>query len=347
MTNTGPRLVEIPAHITHVPMGDPLDLSPRSIIIEDAGSEYLIGEDARSEKPDSVRQFGGALDVPQYRRLLKGLVAHLLGEGTHSLTPTLSAAHHMIDRFRTNKGSVSLSAEARQLLVETLSEIRFKKGRSDAAWKTCSVQFADEPRVYFEYQAVFEALPDDIKSCLIWQMGYGDWQQSLIIDRRPMRDSGKRTEGLSGAVKLFAKRLGVAFGDAVVAWETELIPDRNAGSGLNGVTKNCRAEKIDALRHWIGAGLGELLPSIEQWRTRFKSCIVSGGLCKDETFWKVFTEELSGQTFKLHRVHELPEQFRNDRTQDSSMAVVHGLLRKGTLALDPGNGRLKAGVRLP
>jgi len=160
-----------------------------------------------------------------------------------------------------------------------------------------------------------------------------------------MKDSGQRIEGLSGAVKLFAKRTGLAFGDAVVAWEKESFSDRSASAGLNGVQRDCKVEKIEALRHWISAGLGDLLPSIEQWRTRFKSCIVSGGLCKDETFWKVFKEELAGQTFILHRIHELPEQFRNDRISDSSMAVVQGLLQKGNLALDPGNGRLKAGYR--
>lgn len=340
------KLVEMPAHITHVPLGEPLDLSPSSIIIEDSGSEYLIGEDARTEKPDSVRQFGGALDVPQYRRLVRGLAAHLLGEGSHKLTPALSAAHHMIDRFRASKGSVALSADARQLLVETLSEIKFKTGRSDSKWKYCRIQFEDEPRVYFEYQAVFEALSEEVKSCLVWQIGYGDWQQTLVIDRRPMKDSGQRIEGLSGAVKLFAKKTGLAFGDAVVAWEQERFSDKSASSGLNGIQKECRAEKIDALRHWIGAGLGDLLPSIEQWRTRFKSCIVSGGLCKDETFWSVFKEELAGQPFNLFRVQDLPEQFRNERTTDSAMTVVQGLLKKGTLALDPGNGRLKAGVRL-
>lgn len=346
MKESKTKLAEIPAHITHVPLGEPLDLSPTSIIIEDSGSEYLIGEDARTEKPDSVRQFGGSLEVPQYRRLLKGLAAHLLGEGEHKVAPVLSAAHHMIDRFRASKGSVALSPEARQMLVETLGEIRFKTGRSDAPWKVCRIRFEDEPRVYFEYQAVFDALPEEVKSALIWQIGYGDWQQTLIIDRRPMKDSGQRIEGLSGAVKLFAKKTGLAFGDAVVAWEQEKYSDKAASSGLNGVQRNCRAEKIDALRHWIGAGLGDLLPSIEQWRTRFKSCIVSGGLCKDETFWSVFKEELAGQSFNLFRVHELPEHFRNERTNDAAMAVVQGLLRKGTLALDPGNGRLKAGVRL-
>jgi hypothetical protein len=338
-------LAEIPAHITHVPMGDPFDLSPKSIIVHDSGSEYLIGEDARTEKPDSVRQFGGALDVPQYRRLLKGLVAHILGEGSHEVSPALSAAHHMIDRFRSAKGSVTLSTEARASLNEALSEIKFKTGRSDSSWKTCNVKFQDEPRVYFEYQAVFEALPENIKSCLIWQIGYGDWQQSLIIDRRPMKDSGQRIEGLSGAVKIFAKKTGLAFGDAVVAWEKERFSDRNASSGLNGIQKDCRAEKMEALRHWIGAGLGDLLPSLEQWKTRFKSCIISGGLCKDETFWQVFKEELSGQTFNLYRVNELPEQFQSTKISDSSMAVIHGLLEKGNLALDPGNGRLKAGYR--
>lgn len=338
------RFAEIPAHITHVPFGEPFDLSKNSIIIEDSNSEYLIGEDARAEKPDSIRQFGGSLDVPQYQRLLKALAAHVLGEGTHQVSPVISSPHHMIDKFREKKGYVNLSNDAREKLIQTLSEIRFKTGRSDSSWKVCRIQFDEEPRVYFEYQAVFEALPEEIKSCLIWQIGYGDWQQSLIIDRRPMKDSCQRIEGLSGAVKLFAKRTGLALGDAIVAWENEYTSDRNVSSGLNGIQRNCRAEKIDALRHWISAGLGDLLPTIEQWRTRYKSCIVSGGLCKDETFWKIFKEELSGQTFNLFRVNELPDQFKSERTLNPSMTVVHGLLKKGSLALDPGNGRLKAGV---
>lgn len=339
------RFTEIPAHITHVPKGDPFDLSSNSIIVEDSDSQYLIGEDAQTEKPDSVRQFGGSLDSPQYRRLLKALVAHLLGEGEHNVRPALSAAHHMIDRFRAEKGSFAFSTDSKSLLVETLSEIKFKTGRSDSQWKTCKIRFEDEPRVFFEYQCVFEALPESVNSALIWQIGYGDWQQSLVIDRRPMKDSGIRIEGLVGAVKLFAKDLDLAFGDGAIAWEQETIKDRASGEGLNGKVMSCKKEKVDALRHWIGAGLGDLLPSVEQWKTRFTSCIVSGGLCKDDTFWEILQEEARGQSFKIFRIQDLPKNFQTETTENPSMAVVQGLMKKGNLALDPGNGRLKGGYR--
>lgn len=343
---TESKLVDMPAHISHVPRGEPFDLSPNSIIIKDSGSEYLVGEDAHREKPDSVRQFGGSLQSPQYRRLLKALVAQLLGEGDHSHRTILSSPHHMIDRFRAQKGSFSFSPDSRAILTEILGDIEFRTGRSDAPWKRCRVKFDDEPLVFFEYQAVFETLPETVKSVLIWQIGYGDWQQTLVIDRRPMKDASARIEGLSGAVKLFSKDLGLAFGDGAVAWQSEIIPDKAQVNGLNGATKSCVEQKEDALRHWIGAALGDLLPIIEQWRTRFSACVISGGLCKDETFWRILQEETEGQSFKIFRIHEMPSDYANDLMSDPSMTAVQGLLKRGSLALDPGNGRLKGGVSL-
>ena len=339
------RTVEIPAHITHLPYGDPFDLSKDSIIIEDSGTEYLIGGDARSEKPDSVRQFGGSLDSPQYRRLLKGLIAYTLGEGEHSCSVAISAAHHQMNKFRDGPRKFILSDSARELMLDTTQEIKFKKNRSDEQWKILKMTPQDDIRVFYEYQAVSLSIPADIKSFILWQIGYGDWQQTALVQRKPMNDASHRLEGLSGAVKLFAKKSGLAFGDAVEAWRTEVMPDANADSGLNGKTVSCKTLKENCLRHWIGAATGDLLPTIEQWRTRIKNLIVSGGLAKDETFWRIFQEEMQGQSLKLWRYHELPEKFSMD-TRDSSMSCVYGLLKRADLALDPGNGRLKAGVKI-
>ena len=90
--------VSIPSFISPVPTEE-LKFDSNSIVIEDDGMEYLIGEAASQESLKSQRQVGGTLKRPQYRRLLKGLVASILGEGKHKVTPTMSASLQWIDYF--------------------------------------------------------------------------------------------------------------------------------------------------------------------------------------------------------------------------------------------------------
>ena len=341
------KLTEIPAHITHVPHGEPFVLSPNSIIVEDSGTEYLIGEDAQAEKPDSVRQFGGSLSSPQYRRLLKGALAKTLGEGKQKLSVALSAPHHHIDKFRAGPSKFHLSQEASDLFTETVRTIKFKTGRSDSEWKTLELIPDGDIKVKFEYQAVVQAIPKGVNSFILWQIGYGDWQQTALVEKRVMKDACMRLEGLSGAVKLFAKRTGLAFGDACIAWETEEMPDSAHMDGLNGKKMSCKATKEQCLRHWIGAATGDLFPTVEQWRSRLTNLIVSGGLTKDETFWRILNEEVLGQGMKLWKINELPESFKGrELCEDPSFTCVQGLLKNAELALDLGNGRLKTGLRL-
>ena len=126
------QTIEMPAFISQVPLVDSFDLDPNSIIIEDEGVEYLIGKDALLQSSDGGRQAGGSLADPHYRRLLKALIARLLGEGEHSSSVAFSAAHHMIERFRAAPRSLELSNHSNEMLRELVGTIKFKTERSDS-----------------------------------------------------------------------------------------------------------------------------------------------------------------------------------------------------------------------
>lgn len=331
--------IELPAYVSHVPKTDAFDLLHNSIIIEDEGSEFLMGKDAQFLKPDAGRQMGGALSDRHYRRLVKALTAKVLGAGEFKVKPVLSAAHHLIDRFRSKPGEYKLSEDAKTQLKEALKEIRFKTGRTDSDWQSCKVTIHD-PRVLFEYQAVFKTLPKSVKNAAIWQFGVGDCQQCLIIDGKPVLDASCNYEGLISAVRIFASKIRVSVPEAFDAWESEKI-----NRGLSGEAISVRASKIEALRHWLSSTLAALTPRFKPFENKFSTIIASGGPIKDPTFWEVLKDELGSSDLSLMKINELPDEHRTELMSDPSFTVVQGLLTEGELALDAGNGRLKGGYK--
>ena len=149
--------VEIPSYVSSdfsQSSFGPDELNPSSVVIEDEGVSFLIGHDARKHSWDSTRVFGGHLKVPQYRNLLRALVAKTLGEGEHHIDIALSASHLWIDEFRENRKSIYLNSDHDAILRETLKLIRFKTSVNSRAWKECRVEILGRPFAFHELAAV-------------------------------------------------------------------------------------------------------------------------------------------------------------------------------------------------
>lgn len=332
------KLVSIPAYISKLPI-EPIDLKD-SVVVEDDGMEYLVGAAAMAVAPDSTRRFGGTLARPEYRRLLKALVAITLGEGEHNIsTSALAAAMPFVDRFRTAPGKTDLAPEQEALLRESLSDIKFRINRSDDRVRRCAVSLIEKPRIYHELQAVHFAIPPQLKSYVAWQLGHGDWQQSVIVDGVPMRDGFQTAEGIAGAVRRLGEVLSIAPAEADKAWR---LGKRPAPGTMNGLVVPCDDEKRAALKQHINAVLGKLLNAVVPWRDRVRNIVLSGGGAKDDLVVEVLTAEVeSDGIFKLHRINDLP--IKDERCDDPSFTCVRGLLNHHSLAIDVGNSFLKAG----
>lgn len=332
------KRIEFYANIAPVPANDFFEISDDSIVIEDGGASFLIGRDAELSS-NGGRQLGGGIGHPYYRRLLKATLAGLLGEGKHKYSIAFSAAHHMISEFRGPDSGVNLSSDIEAILKSTLSSIKFKKGDWKSDWKECSVDIQGEPKAYYEYQATLFSLPMPISTGLVWQTGYGDFQQILMLRGRPVPETICRTEGIIGAIKIFAESLGLSTDRAIIAWESEEIV------GLSGTIRNLKEAKKSALTYWASSNIAKLTSLYAPFAKEFDVAIVSGGPIKDATVWEVLIGELNRNGISFYPISELPEQLAgNHEAIDPSFSAVEGLLTRAELAVDIGNGRLKAGV---
>lgn len=333
------KLVSIPAYISKVPL-EPIDLKNSIILIEEGNNEYLIGEAAMSVAPDSTRRFGGTLSRPEYRRLLKALVAATLGEGDHVIASSaLAAAIPYVEEIRSGPGKTEFAPEQEQLLRDALSEIKFRSNKSDEKIKICRVTLVEPPRIYHELQGVHFALPSQLRSYVTWQLGHGDWQQAVFVDGNPMRDGFQRAEGIAGAVRRLASIRGLSPAEADKAWRTGRMP---APGQMGGMTVSCDEDKRKALKQHINAVIGKLLNAVEPWRERVNNIVLSGGAAKDSSVYEILAEEVEADgIYKLHRIDNLP--IKDERCEDPSMTCVRGMLSHHALALDVGNSFLKAG----
>jgi len=317
------KLVELKAYVTPAPMGD-LNLSPESILVEHEGSNYLVGE-AALEQWGQLRQWGGSVQDPHYKILLKALAASILGEGEYKGDAILSAAHH-----------VKTDVEAN--LAEFPTEIKFKTERTGSPWKICKLK-PKEIKVKYEYAAVYEALPS-VSTAAIWQVGVGDFQQCGVVNGRGVGKIAQRQPGLGYAVNRLAERLKIDRATAMGVWETEVFK----GAGLGAVEINVKEIKIACIREYLAEIMPSLRMSLDQFKGSIDTIIVSGGPVKDETFWNVLKETVSG--FEIVKIDKLPEGYNTDELSDPSFVVVNGLVKGATgetVAIDAGNGRLKAG----
>ncbi|WP_397602206.1 hypothetical protein [Silvanigrella sp.] len=339
------RQSSAPSFICPVPR-EPVILCPNSIVIEDDGIEYLVGKTAQLDAPESARAIGGSLATPQYRRLLKAIVAMSLGAGEHNVALALAVAQNWIDKFRDKAGSIKLTKENTELLKETLKEIKFRKGSSDSPIQICKVNFAIEPTVYFETQAVTFCIPNALKTYALWQIGHGDKQQAVLLDGRPATNALQRVEGLSGAIKRFAKNTGLTEAEAIKAWQLGTRPESDE---MNGKRVDCTNEKKKAAKEYFSTSVSKLLNSMQDYRERVRNIVLSGGAAKDEIAVETLKNEVeSTGWYKLHVINNLPK--KDDRCEDPVFVCAHGLAsapflqqHEGIkLGLDVGNFALKS-----
>ena len=335
----------VPSFICPIPR-EPVALCSNSIVIEDDGVEFLVGRTAQLDAPESARVIGGTLSTPQYRRLLKALVAISLGEGEHEIGLGLSVATNWINRFRDKQGSINLSKENKELLETAISEIKFRKGNTNSPQKILRVKLAIEPTVYFETQAVTFCIPQNLKTYALWQMGHGDKQQAVLIDGRSATNALQRVEGLAGAIKRFAQNTGLSEAESLKAWQLGTKPEAD---GMNGKRIDCENEKRIAAREYFSNSVSKLLNSMQDYKERIRNIILSGGAAKDEIAVEILKEEVeSTGWYKLHTINNLP--VKDERCEDPLFVCAHGLasapfvqqFEGKRLGLDVGNFALKS-----
>jgi hypothetical protein len=340
--------IEIPSYITaHTKVSGfgSKDISENSIIIDDNGVEFLIGEDARSQSWDSTRMHGGHFAVPQYRNLVRALVAKTLGEGEHETTLALAASHLWIDEIRENSRSVLFKAEQRELLRSTISDIKFKTS-VDSEWKRCRVTLTEEPKVYHELAAVTFVIPKEkYRNFILWQLGHGDLQQIVFVDGQPVLDTIMRTEGLNYAIKNLGEILGITNQSlAEMAWLNEYTQIQGE---MNGKTISCVEEKVRATRAYFNQQvLGKTLNRAQPYKHKVSNVILSAGGAKDAVFVRTLCEEVEKIGYQFWPINTLKGADSLDSAQQKKLAdprftAAEGLKTKAELALDIGNSALK------
>lgn len=321
------------------------DLSANSIIVDDDGVSFLIGEDARKQSWDSTRMHGGHFGVPQYRNLVRALVAKILGPGEHERTVALAASHLWVDEIRVHQRSDLLKEEQKEFLRETVSSIKFKTS-VDSDWKYCSLKIVDEPRVYHELNAVSFVLPrDKYRNYVLWQLGHGDLQQIAFVDGEPVLETITRSEGLHFAIKNLGEQLGITSPSlAEQAWLKEYT---QASGEMNGKTIPCTEEKVRATRAYFNQQvLGKALNIVQPYKHKANNVILSAGGAEDATFLKTLSAEVQKFGYSFWPIHQLKgmeylDESQRERLISPRFTAVKGLKTRADLALDIGNSALK------
>jgi len=326
-------------------------MSSDSIIVHHNGHEYLIGVDAFQRNPKSQRTFGGTFKSKEYQILTKALFAFTYGEGEHNITAAFSAPLNWIEQLREGPGKTSLNSEMLSIVKQVTSEIQFKLNSKNEEWKICKIKFASCPQIYSELASVFNSMPSKYKSFALWQLGYGDFQQAVFIDRIVRPDSFFHAEGIAGAVSILEKAISYRYGNGIQistaeadkAWLEGAIPELG---GMNGVKisiadlkKSCAEEYIDSL-------VGQALNKFAKYRDRVKTIVLSGGGSKDDIFTNVLKENVVQKGFVVFKLSDLDD--KNVYFEDPSFSCVGGLLRsvsgfENPVGIDLGNSYLKSG----
>lgn len=332
---TSPVLKALPAFITK----EPVNLSPEfmrdSVSIRDQGIWLTVGRAAQILTPENSRAYGGNFKQPNYRRLVKAAIAHTLGEGHHQVSLAMSASQHAFSQF-VDKHSIILDSQ-REILEELIRDIEFKEHPLGEV-KHCRVDLKSV-QILYETQAVLQAIPSELKSFVLWQLGHGDLQQVTLFDGRPIPTTHRRVEGLSSAVRDFAVYTNLPLADAVEAWQTG---QRFRKEDMSGETVDVFTEKQRAIREYFATVTQDLLNLNEPYKQRSIAIVLSGGGAKDPMVVDCLRDEIeSGGHYKLFVVDELPT--RSPECRDPLFTCVHGLLRVADLALDVGNSSLKTG----
>lgn len=332
-------LKSLQAHLpaTH----DGLDLTDSIIIEDEHGGALIVGTAAERYSPDTVKRRGGQPAQGSWRNFLRASVAHALGEGQHEKSVGFSAAASQIEFFRgkDRPGVKTLTEENYRLVREAVKSIRFKYDLNES-WKTCELSIRESPIVNFEAEAVVKALPSRYQTYLLWQLGFGDWQQLAMIDGRPEPTSMNLIDGVSGAYEIFEQRTGLSKANVSKAWSEELLPEKNAFSGA----KESAIDLIyQCLRSYFHSRIGFQLNKIDKYRDRIAHIVLSGGSSKDNKILEVIGAEVEAENFKLIPIAKIMEQ-ENLALKDPVFATILGLMTSVNFAIDIGNSYIKTGV---
>lgn len=340
--------IEVPSYVSSEIARDgfgPNELHPRSIIIDDDGVSFLIGQDALTHSWDSSRVYGGHLEVPQYRNLLRALVAKTMGPGRHESTVAISASHLWIESIREHHQSVYLKPAQEKLLRDTLSSIRFKTSMN-SPWQECSVEIIDRPHVYHELAAVSFVIPRNMyQNYVLWQLGHGDLQQIVFVKGKPMPETLLRTEGVSFAVKKLGEILKLPnLALANSAWLDEKV---QKSGDMFEASADCTGEKRKACRAWFSQQvIGKLINVLQQYKHLTPNVILSGGGAMDDVLVDVLREEVENLGFKFHPINKLPgierlSEAQKLALQNPKFTCLNGLATKADACFDNGNSTLK------
>jgi hypothetical protein len=304
------------------------------ILVEPDGLEIVVGQSAFTLSPEGGRIFGGGPTDRHYQRLVRALIAKGLGEGEHEITIGLSAAKQYVMEFRAGKSTIALKDEGVNSLAEALKEINFKVGSSESPIKTCRVTLVpnkDVP-VLYETEAVTEVMPKQANSYLLFQIGSGDWQSVVVVDRKIVHSTQSRVQGIAGAEAKLAELLGLSVVETKKAWLTGTRPNGD----LESKPVSCQIEKTRAARAHISENLPKLLNSMDGYKDRLGALVISGGAVKDPAFIKELIAEIPGS------ITAFTIDNPNLGTIDPVFACAEGIYaQKVSCALDIGNSYLK------
>ncbi|SMF26021.1 hypothetical protein [Pseudobacteriovorax antillogorgiicola] len=328
-------LKSLPAFITKEPRSFSESLMANSISIKDQGIWLTVGEAAQMVAPDHSRAFGGNLRQPNFRRLVKAAIAYTLGAGRHKLDLALAASQQHFSGF--TDASNKFDREQRSILEEIVRDIEFRTHPLEET-QHCQLEL-ENVHLLYETQAVLQAVPRDLRSYILWQLGHGDLQQITMYDGRPIPNTHARVEGLSSAIRDFAQYVKLPLADAVIAWQNG---QKARSDSLESETSDIFEEKQRAIREYFATATQDLLNLNEPYKQRSVAIVLSGGGAKDPMVVDCLRQEIeSGGHYKLFAIDQLPHS--TPELQDPVFTCVQGLLKTASLALDIGNSSLKTG----
>ena len=310
------------------------------ILVDQDGLETVVGSSALQLSPDGGRIFGGRPTDQHYQRMVRAVLAKGLGEGEHTVSVGLSAAKQSVLEFRGDRSSNALHDDATKALVSAISEIRYRVGTSDAPIKVCRVNLVeDKPvQVLYETEAVSKIMPPQAQSYLLFQIGSGDWQSVVVLDRKIMHHTHQRVQGIAGAENKLMELLNLSRAETKKAWISSTRPDQS----LTSERVDCSTEKNRAARAHIAEHLPALLNSIEGLQDRIKAVVISGGAVHDEVFIHHLKQEIPSNLKPL-TLHELQIADPESGVLNPTFACAVGISSQGVdVALDIGNSFLKA-----
>ena len=323
------------------PTLEDIDLDKSIIIKDEYDSELIVGRGAQLYQPEGAKRRGGQPAQASWRNFLRAAVAESLGEGQHEKTLAFSAPQSQLEFFRgkSARGVSTLTEENVEIVKNTVSKIEFKH-HPDEDWKVCNLSIREVPQVYFETACVAMGIPQRYKTYLIWQLGFGDWQQLAVIDGKPEPTSMELVDGIHGAYKIFEQKTGLSKSQTKIAWEQGQIPEVG---GYNGKKTDASKHIIQSLGGYFNNRIGSMLNLIDPWRDRISHVVLAGGSSKDNKVLEVLSQEVEAEGLKVIPIFKIMEA-ENLPIKDPSFATILGLMSKADLLIDIGNSFIKVGV---